>query len=253
MFYYIWLSYEIIFALFFPDFMNYPTLAYKTYPDISPAELTAIFKDGSFMEVLRANWHNLYYRYIDLIPSGRLTKVLALFLLGFYLMSIDYFNKYARSYKLLTLFFVLGIFLTYIAYSIGGSMGKFSHSLTDVSFKFIDASGQIFLALSYISILSILYETKLLKKTLHLFSFVGRMSFTNYLSHTLFGYLIFYPFFGGLFGTMGLLEISILAVVIYSIQIVFSFVWLKFFLYGPLEWAWRCLTNKQLYPIRKSN
>ena len=250
-FYFSWLSYELIFALFFPDVMNYPSLAYKTYPDISPAELTAIFKDGSFMEVLRANWHNLYYRYIDLIPSGRLTKVLALFLLGFYLMSINYFKTYARSLKLFFLFFTLGILLTYIAFSIGGSMGKFSHSLSDVSFKAIDATGQIFLALSYINLLAILDEKLFFKKFFHLFAFVGRMSFTNYLSHTLFGYMIFYPFFGGLFGTMGLLQISLLAIIIYAVQILFSFLWLKFFIYGPLEWAWRCLTNKQLYPIIK--
>lgn len=135
-FYFSWLSYEIIFALFFPDVESYAIIAYKTYPDISPHDLTYIFQHGTFFEVLRANWHNLYCRYVDLIPSGRLTKVLALFLLGFYLMSIDYFTKYARSFKLFLFFF-------------------------------------------------------------------------------------------------------------------FSFLWLKYFKYGPLEWVWRCLTNRQLYPLLK--
>ena len=252
-FYFSWLSYEIIFALFFPDLMSYTATAYKTYPDITPVDLTYIFQHGSFFEVLQANWHNLYYRYIDLIPSGRLTKVLALFMLGFYLMSIDYFTKYARSFKLFLFFFIFGILFTYIAYSIGGSMSKFSTSMQDVSFKAIDVVGQIFLALSYIHILAILDERIIFKKFFHLFAYVGRMSFTNYLTHTLFGYLIFYPFFGGLFGTMGLLQISILAIFLYAIQILFSFLWLKYFRYGPLEWAWRCLTNKQLYPILKSS
>ncbi|NOR57843.1 MAG: DUF418 domain-containing protein [Sulfurimonas sp.] len=252
LFYFIWLAYDIIFALFYPEVMNYPSGAYKTYPDISPAELTAIFQNGTFAEVLQTNWHNLYYRYIDLVPSGRLTKVLALFMLGFYLMSINYFTTYARSFKLFILFFTLGVALTYLSYEIGGSMSQFSHDLKNVTYKAFAVSGQIFLAMSYIHILAILDEKAFFKKFFHLFAYVGRMSFTSYLTHTIFGFLIFYPFFGGLFGTMGILEITILAIVLYAIQILFSYVWLKYFSFGPLEWLWRCLTYSKLFPILKT-
>ena len=248
-FYFIWLAYDIIFALFFPEFMNYTSTAYKTYPDITPSELTAIFQNGTFIEVLQANWHNLYYRYLDLVPSGRLTKVLALFMLGFYLMSIDYFNTYARSYKLLGLYFLSGVLFTFISYEIGGSMAKYSHDLTNVAYKALAATGQILLAMSYIHILAILDETTFFKKFFHLFAYVGRMSFTSYLMHTLLGFLIFYPFFGKLFGTMGILEITLTAVILYALQILFSFVWLKYFAYGPLEWLWRCLTYSKIFPI----
>lgn len=248
-FYFIWLTYDIIFALYFPEVMNYPSTAYKTYPDISPIELSAIYQNGTFLEVLQANWHNLYYRYIDLIPSGRLTKVLALFLLGFYLMHIDYFNTYAKSFKLFLLFLIIGAGFTYYSYELGGSMSSFSHNLTNVAYKALAVTGQIFLALSYVHLLAILDVKPLFKKFFHLFAYVGRMSFTSYLMHTLFGYLIFYPFFGGLFGTMGIVEITLLAIFLYAIQIVFSFLWLKFFAFGPLEWIWRCLTYSKLFPI----
>jgi len=249
--YYIWLVYDIIFALYFPDFMNYPTLAYKTYPDIAPQDVVHAFKDGNLLEVLQMNWHNLYYRYIDLIPSGRLTKVLSIFILGYYLMSIDYFRIYAKSAKLLAIYLVSGLILTYISYDIGGSMASFSHDLNNVEYKAIAATGQILLALSYIHILAILDTTAFFKKAFHYFAYVGRLSFTNYLMHTLLGYLIFYPFFGGHFATMGLIEISFLALVLYVFQIIFSMLWLKFFAFGPLEWGWRCLTYKKVFPIRR--
>ncbi len=252
-FYFIWLLYDIIFALFFPEFMNYPSSSYKTYPDISPSELTAIFQNGTFFELLQANWHNLYYRYLDLIPSGRLTKVLALFLLGFYLMSIDYFTTYARSFKLFIFFFISGVVFTFISYEIGGSMAKYSHNLTNVAYKALAVTGQILLALSYIHILAILDEKAFFKKFFHLFAYVGRMSFTSYLMHTLLGFLIFYPYFGGLFGTMGLVEITLLAILLYGVQIIFSYVWLKYFRFGPLEWVWRCLTYSKFFPIIKNN
>jgi len=247
--YYVWLVYDIIFALYFPDFMSITATAYKTYPDITPAQLTSIFQNGSFYEVLQANWHNLYYRYLDLVPSGRLTKLLALFLLGYYLMSINYFTTYARSVKLLFALIILGVGIEYVAIEIGGSMSVYSQDLTNVLYKFISATGQIFLALSYISILAILDETAFFKKFFHLFAYVGRISFTSYLMQTLLGFLIFYPFFGGLFGTMGLLEISLLAILLYAFQVLFSFIWLKFFTFGPLEWIWRCLTYSKIFPI----
>ena len=247
--YFVWLVYDIIFALYFPQLMDYPYTAYKTYPDVSPTELTAIFQNGSFLEVLQANWHNLYYRYVDLIPSGRLTKVLALFLLGFYLMSIDYFTTYARSFKLMLFYFISGVVITYLSYAIGGSMSAFSHNLTNVAYKALAVTGQILLALSYISILTILDKKAFFKKFFHYFAYVGRMSFTSYLIHTLFGFLIFYPFLGGLFGTMGIVQITLLALLLYVIQIIFSFVWLKYFSYGPLEWVWRCLTYGKFFPI----
>jgi len=250
-FYFIWLAYDMVFALFFTEVMNYPYTAYKTYPDISPKELSAIFQNGSFLDVLQANWHNLYYRYIDLIPSGRLTKVLALFMLGFYLMHINYFITFARSSKLFVIFFISGTIITFIAYSIGGSMSTYSHNLSNVAYKAFAVTGQILLAMSYINILAILDEKSFFKKFFHLFAYVGRMSFTSYLAHTLFGFLIFYPFFGGLFGTMGIVEITILAVILYSIQIIFSFLWLKYFAFGPLEWLWRCLTYSKLFKILK--
>ena len=248
-FYFIWLAYDIIFAIYFPHLLEYKALAYKTYPDISPADLTSVFQNGSFLDILQMNWHNLYYRYIDLIPSGRLTKILALFLFGFYLMHINYFTTYAKSKKLLVVFFSLGVIFTYFSYEIGGSMSSFSHNLSNVAYKALAVSGQIFLALAYISILAILDDLTFFKKFFHLFAMVGRMSFTSYLMHTLFGYIIFYPFLGGLFGTMGILQISFLALGLYAVQIVFSFVWLKYFSFGPLEWIWRCLTYGKLFPI----
>lgn len=250
-FYYVWLAYDIVFALFYPEVMNFPSTAYKTYIDISPADLTAIFQNGSFVEVLQANWHNLYWRYIDLIPSGRVTKVLAIFILGFYLMSIDYFNAYARSIKLLSFYLITGIAFTYVSYEIGGSMSSFSHDLKNVGFKTLAATGQVLLAMSYIHILAILDEKAFFKKAFHLFAYVGRMSFTNYLMHTLMGFLVFYPFFGGLFGTMGLVEITIVALALYAVQVIFSMIWLKYFSFGPLEWGWRCLTYKKVFPIMR--
>ncbi|XVQ10209.1 DUF418 domain-containing protein [Spirillospora sp. CA-255316] len=76
---------------------------------------------------------------------------------------------------------------------------------------------------------------------------LGRMALTNYVTAA----LLFVPIGGALglrdstgFGLAALLGAGILAV-----QAVFSHVWLGSFRYGPLEWAWRCVTYWRWLPI----
>jgi uncharacterized protein len=76
------------------------------------------------------------------------------------------------------------------------------------------------------------------------------MSFSSYLSHTIFGIIIFYPFAFGYFGKLSLWQVEALAVVIYVIQVLLAKIWLKYFAFGPLEWLWRSLTYGEVLPIK---
>ncbi len=250
-FYYAWLIKDIVVLYYFPQFISHtaPT-AYKTYADISPAEIMYYFQQGTFLEVLHTNWHNLFWRYIDLLPAGRLSKVLALFLFGYYLMSIDYFRNAAMSLRLTILYWTGGLIISVMAGILGGHMAQFASKWGDIEYKILAVTGQILLALAYINTLTILYKKDFFKKLLYPLTFVGRMSFSNYIMHTVFGYLIFYPFFGNLFGKLSLLEIIAVAFFLYITQIFISWLWLKYFRFGPLEWVWRCLTYKKIFPIR---
>ena len=62
--------------------------------------------------------------------------------------------------------------------------------------------------------------------------------------------LLFYSYGLGLFGEATGIEALLLAVPILTAQVVLSLVWLEFFRFGPLEWAWRSLTYGRLQPIR---
>lgn len=231
--------------------MHYSSHAYKQYPDMTPEQLAAVMRDGTLLEVWRQNLHNLYWRYYDFLPSGRITKILSIFLFGYWLMSIDYFRRYSDSVKLFSLYFVTGVTFTYIALEIGGSMAKWSHTMSDITYKSIMVTGQIMLAMSYVNLLTILHKKTFLTPLINLFAPVGRMSFTNYLMHTFIAIAIFYNFAGDLWGTMGIYQITLVALGIYAFQIIFSIIWLKYFAFEPLEWGWCCLTYSRLFPFRK--
>jgi len=100
---------------------------------------------------------------------------------------------------------------------------------------------------------TILYQTKMIGKYLDRLSPYGRMGLTNYIMQGLIGCLLFSMWaFSSTFGGWGPTELFALGIVIYVTQIVFSKYWLKYFLYGPLEWLWRSATYLKVQPFRKT-
>ncbi len=81
---------------------------------------------------------------------------------------------------------------------------------------------------------------------------VGRMAFTNYLSQSVICGLIFYGFGFGMFGRLELYEMYCIVLAIWVVQIICSHIWLRYFLYGPIEWLWRSLTYWEIQPMIKS-
>jgi len=81
------------------------------------------------------------------------------------------------------------------------------------------------------------------------FSPMGRMALTNYLSATVL-FLVAGPLLG-IDSTADLPQIIGLTVGIIVVQAVWSVLWLGAFRYGPAEWAWRCLTWWRRAPIRR--
>lgn len=84
----------------------------------------------------------------------------------------------------------------------------------------------------------------------HALASVGRMAFTNYLTHS----LVCAIFFVGL-GYYGQLERHQLYYVVFAIcavQLVVSPLWLSRFSMGPLEWLWRGLTYGALPKLRRT-
>jgi len=243
---------DILMLKFLPGFMvPGERLALHTYLDLGPVELTEPFKNGTFWEVTIGNLHNVKWRYFDLLPSGRLFKILAFFILGFYMMANNYFTEKAGSVKLMLVFLTVGLGLTLLSKLVTGSMGQYPSNWSDILYKTLFSFGQVNMAFAYISILTIAYKSELGKKMMVGLKYVGRMSFTSYLSHTLFGIIIFYPYGFGHYATMTLWEVEILAIGFYTAQIIFAMIWLKYYTFGPFEWLWRSVTYGEFLSMRK--
>jgi uncharacterized protein len=99
-----------------------------------------------------------------------------------------------------------------------------------------------------------LYYSKRCGRYLEVLSPYGRAALTNYIMQGVIGSILFAPWaFGFTFGSWGHFALVMLGLLIYVIQGVFSYVWLKYYLYGPLEWLWRSGTylSFQSFAIRQ--
>lgn len=89
-------------------------------------------------------------------------------------------------------------------------------------------------------------------RVLNLLSPYGRMGLTNYEMQGIIGCLVFSPWaLGTIFGAWCATELFLLGLLIYVVQAAVSAGWLKVFVYGPFEWAWRSATYLRVQPLRK--
>lgn len=98
----------------------------------------------------------------------------------------------------------------------------------------------------------LLYQKPRFSNYLEVLSPYGRTALTNYIIQGVIGCLIFAPWaFGTIFSDWGVSALFFLGIVIYIVQIICSKMWLKRFLYGPLEWLWRSGTYLKFQPFVK--
>ncbi|WP_407521925.1 DUF418 domain-containing protein [Lacibacter sp. MH-610] len=113
-------------------------------------------------------------------------------------------------------------------------------------------TGRIFRSLGLFGLLMLLYKSNLFHWLFNMMKPVGQMAFTNYLSQSLIGAIIFYGFGFAWYGKLQRYEVFLAGIVLMIFQIIFSHIWLRYYTMGPLEWIWRQLTYWKRLSIRKN-
>ena len=108
---------------------------------------------------------------------------------------------------------------------------------------------RLFQTLGYLSLLILLYKVIPFRKIMGIFAPVGQMAFTNYLMQSIIMSTIFLGM--GWFGKLQRYEIYYVVAGVWIFQIIFSHIWLRYFLFGPFEWLWRSLTYEHKQPFLK--
>lgn len=245
-------------------------LLYILFVAFAPPEATAAMTSGaadfwntaaqkvrqsSYLQIISD--FNLQYivgRYFGLIMEMRLPKILAMFLLGFYAYRRGFFQNLSSHQPFIRKVLIYGLILGLvgnIAFSVlAGKEAVFPPTPAGVAGVIAYAFGVPALALFFIALVATLWQKAQWRRLLAFLAPVGRMALTNYLLQTVICVIIFYGYGFGQFGKVGALGSTLIALGIFSAQIFFSALWLKYFAYGPMEWIWRQLTYRQRLNLR---
>ena len=112
------------------------------------------------------------------------------------------------------------------------------------------AYGSTALSLGYAAAVLLLARSPRWRRLVAPLGPVGRMALTVYLSQSLVFTTLFYGYGFGLALQVGPLAVSVMAVVIFVVQIVACGWWLERYRFGPAEWAWRAVTYLRAPPMR---
>ncbi|MBU0437739.1 DUF418 domain-containing protein [Staphylococcus succinus] len=167
--------------------------------------------------------------------------IIIFFIFGLYLTKSGYIynestgkNKSKRNYGILLLLGLIIIFAIFLYMT--GSFAKIDKQ--SISLLVIPQTILYFIILENISLRNNLKYLKLF------FSTIGKMAFTNYVMQSVIG-IILIKILGIVYPTP--ISVLYLSVLIVIINYVFSFVILKYYKQGPLEWLWRKFTYKKVY------
>ena len=187
----------------------------------------------------------------EFVDGNRYFKVLGLFLIGFYIGRNRMFAKLNNLIPILKRICLIGLCLglplsgLYAWSAMNGKpFGFGTHSL----FYFISVYLTSF---GYISAFILLYLKSREGQIWKVLSFPGRMALTNYIGQSILGTIIFYGVGFGLGAYIGLVYIEIIAICVFTIEILWSMGWLNYFRFGPLEWIWKCITYNRYFSVLK--
>ena len=212
-------------------------------------------KTENYFFQLKSLVAGVFYRFGDLIFQSRPLKVLGMFILGYLLGRNDRYTQLIANKKLLWTIAGAGLAIGLPAnYQLSKLMetGLYYQLKIEGFYQSIAyALGVAPLALAYVALFFLFAQTGVGKKITSVLQPVGKMAFTNYITHSLIGTIVFYGAGFGLAREVGPVYYTMLALLVFIGQIIVSTVWLKYFNYGPIEWLWRSATYKKWQPLKK--
>ncbi|HPF38385.1 MAG TPA: DUF418 domain-containing protein [Phycisphaerae bacterium] len=113
-------------------------------------------------------------------------------------------------------------------------------------------TGAFGLTAGYFAIVCLISLSERWHRALLPFAAAGRLALTNYIGQSILCGLVFYSYGLGWIGRTHFATTFLIACGVFSAQVVFSVVWLRFFRFGPLEWLWRSLTYGKRQPMTRT-
>jgi uncharacterized protein len=250
------------FILFIIPVVQYATFWSINYIDPAPPiveesprfldEVIKTYQTGSYPDIVKMNLGGLIMgRYPDLFFTGRFFKVLAMFLIGFYVAKNHVYNNLTLLRKVAIFGAAIGIPCNLVLAMMMTTEAYYKLEPLGIIQPVVYAFGVPALSLCYASIFALLYAKPEWKKRLMIFAPLGQLALTNYLMQSVICAIIFMGYGFGMEAKLGPAKLSVIALALFTVQIGFSHFWIHRYHFGPMEWIWRSITYKKWQPFKK--
>lgn len=228
----------------------------------SNAELLSLLSSNSYLDVIRGNVLVYWRHFARIHVLGFYIGLVGNFLLGFAAGRVELFanvDKYRRLFRHLfgwgLLAGILGNLAMFVLRDSGPGKKYFSTNETIVPLLMPIAREipTLGMAALYIASISLLFQRSWGQRFLSMYAPLGRMAVTNYLSQSVICLFLFTGIGLGKIGNISPQWMVLMPFTVFSLQMVFSWLWLKRFAYGPVEWLWRTMTYGKRLPIKKAS
>jgi len=174
-------------------------------------------------------------------------------LIGLILGKLDFFRLAAGKMRktantLMILGGTVGVASSYCYHLV--MTGQLELDLPLLWVPFVLAGGMVLQSLFYISAFVRAYQHLRIRKALCFFNPVGRTALTNYIMQSVFYLTLFYhcTHLFQLYGTLTRGETYLLALALFALQSLMSYLWLKKHRQGPLESLWKKISYSMAKP-----
>jgi uncharacterized protein len=177
----------------------------------------------------------------------------SMMIIGIALMKLGVFSA-AWSYRFYGWLAVIGYAVGLTVNSITGWI-IIQHNFDPVIGAYCGAGydiGRLTVALAHMSLLMMICKAGLFSWLRKSLVAVGQMAFSNYVMHSVICSTLVYGYGFGLYGKLERYQLMGIVAAIWLFQLVTSPIWLRYYRFGPLEWAWRSLTYWKRQPFRVS-
>lgn len=253
------LSALFLFFPFYEQVFEYMFKLINFKPDILLSEYTGetvnqTIRHGSYLEGLKLRVAE-YVANIPMVLSFLAPIAISMFLLGLYLGKNKVYkdlNTCIQKIKkpLLIITIITNIYRLVFLFVLIQHEIFAIEVYREIFIKLMKLS-DVAMGLFYLWLIGWLYFNTKWKKILLPLKYVGRMALTNYIMQSAIGLILFSSVGFSRYETLSPTGTLITAFLVFGFQIIFSKIWLSYFQFGPLEWAWRCLTYKKILPIKK--
>ncbi|WP_306291516.1 DUF418 domain-containing protein [Paraliobacillus ryukyuensis] len=116
---------------------------------------------------------------------------------------------------------------------------------------FQDTIGGSASAIFYLTSITLLFQKSPFTRLLKPFTYVGKMSLSNYIFQSVSCFILFYGVGFGLYNTINPVGSLMIVLVIYLCQVVLSRWYMTYYRFGPIEWVWRRLMYMEKLPNKR--